>query len=244
MKLAHRRRLVVARASCRASRASSGSGSSRSSRIYFIALLGLNVLTGYSGQISLGHGAFMGVGAYSTAILTLGRPGLEVLGTHPPSWLPIGDGMTSTYTIPLAFVVAGIVGFAFGIPGAAARGRVARARDVRGRGLASVGGEAVRERDRRRRRAVAEPPDDAVRLGHLDPALALLPGLGHGGDPRARRVAPPPRPRRTRLAAIRDGEPAAVSAASARRCTRRSRSGSRRPTRASRGRSSRSRSPT
>jgi branched-chain amino acid transport system permease protein len=84
--------------------------------LYFIALAGLNVLTGYSGQISLGHGAFMGVGAYCAAILTLGRPGLELLNTHPPGWLPIGNGMTSTYTIPLAFVVAGIVGYAFGIP--------------------------------------------------------------------------------------------------------------------------------
>src|ERR671932_1344058 len=37
--------------------------------IYFIALLGLNILTGYSGQISLGHGAFMGLGAYTTSVL-------------------------------------------------------------------------------------------------------------------------------------------------------------------------------
>ena len=35
---------------------------------YFIAILGLDVLTGNSGQISLGHGAFMAVGAYTTAI--------------------------------------------------------------------------------------------------------------------------------------------------------------------------------
>jgi branched-chain amino acid transport system permease protein len=84
--------------------------------LYFIALIGLNVLTGFSGQISLGHGAFMGIGAYVAAILTLGRPGLELLGTHPPGWLPIGDGMTSTWTIPLAFVIAGLFGYAFGIP--------------------------------------------------------------------------------------------------------------------------------
>ena len=32
--------------------------------VYVIALLGLNILTGYSGQISLGHGAFVGIGAY------------------------------------------------------------------------------------------------------------------------------------------------------------------------------------
>ncbi len=37
--------------------------------IYAIALLGLNILTGYNGQISLGHGAFYAVGAYTTAIM-------------------------------------------------------------------------------------------------------------------------------------------------------------------------------
>ena len=36
--------------------------------IYLVALIGLNVLTGYTGQISLGHGAFMAIGGYTTAI--------------------------------------------------------------------------------------------------------------------------------------------------------------------------------
>ena len=84
--------------------------------IYFIALIGLNVLTGYSGQISLGHGAFMGIGAYTTAIVSLGRPGLELYGLHPPDWLPIGDGMRPTLTIPLAALVAGAIGYLFGLP--------------------------------------------------------------------------------------------------------------------------------
>jgi branched-chain amino acid transport system permease protein len=84
--------------------------------IYFIALMGLNILTGYSGQISLGHGAFVGVGAYVTAVLTLGRPGLELFNLHPPGWLPLGDGMRSVLTIPIAGIVAGLVGYAFGIP--------------------------------------------------------------------------------------------------------------------------------
>jgi branched-chain amino acid transport system permease protein len=84
--------------------------------IYFIALLGLNILTGYSGQISLGHGAFMGIGAYVTAVLTLGRPGLVLFDKHPPGWLPIGDGMRPALTIPIAFVVTGIAGFIFGMP--------------------------------------------------------------------------------------------------------------------------------
>ena len=37
--------------------------------VYAIALLGLNMLTGYNGQISLGHGAFYAIGAYTAAIL-------------------------------------------------------------------------------------------------------------------------------------------------------------------------------
>jgi branched-chain amino acid transport system permease protein len=84
--------------------------------IYFIALLGLNILTGYNGQISLGHGAFMGIGAYVSAILTLGQPGLELLTLEPPGWLPLGDGMRPIFTIPIAGLVTGIVGFLFGLP--------------------------------------------------------------------------------------------------------------------------------
>ena len=38
--------------------------------IFFIAVLGLNILTGYTGQISIGHGAFMAVGGYTTAVLS------------------------------------------------------------------------------------------------------------------------------------------------------------------------------
>jgi branched-chain amino acid transport system permease protein len=84
--------------------------------VYVIALLGLNILTGYSGQISLGHGAFVGVGAYVTALLSLGRPGLELLQLDPPSWLPIGDGMTPIFTIPIAALVTGVLGLLIGIP--------------------------------------------------------------------------------------------------------------------------------
>jgi branched-chain amino acid transport system permease protein len=84
--------------------------------VYVIALLGLNILTGYSGQISLGHGAFVGVGAYVTTLLSLGRPGLELLQLDPPSWLPIGDGMTPIFTIPIAALVTGVLGLLIGIP--------------------------------------------------------------------------------------------------------------------------------
>lgn len=84
--------------------------------IYFIALLGLNILTGYNGQISLGHGAFVGIGAYVSAILTLGEPGLELLLLEPPDVLPLGDGMRPIFTIPIAGLVTGVIGFLFGFP--------------------------------------------------------------------------------------------------------------------------------
>ena len=85
--------------------------------IYFVALLGLNILTGYNGQISLGHGAFMGIGAYVAAVLILGEAGLEGLTLqNAPDWLPLGDGMRPVFTLPLAGVVTGIIGIAFGMP--------------------------------------------------------------------------------------------------------------------------------
>src|SRR4051812_23333992 len=66
--------------------------------IYAIALLGLNILTGYNGQISLGHGAFYAVGAYCTAIL-MDQAGM-------PYWA----------TVPIAGAVSLVVGFLFGLP--------------------------------------------------------------------------------------------------------------------------------
>lgn len=66
--------------------------------VYAIALLGLNILTGYNGQISLGHGAFYAIGAYTAAIL-MDRLGL-------PYWL----------TVPAAGAVCLVAGFLFGLP--------------------------------------------------------------------------------------------------------------------------------
>ena len=66
--------------------------------IYFIALLGLAILTGYSGQISLGHGAFMAIGGYTTAILS------------------VDHGIRDLWTIPIAGIVAGAAGLLVGIP--------------------------------------------------------------------------------------------------------------------------------
>jgi branched-chain amino acid transport system permease protein len=79
--------------------------------IYFIALLGLNLLTGFTGQISLGHGAFMLIGGYTTAILMSNQdPPLELLGHH------FTNDMRDIWTIPIAGLVAGIAGFLFGFP--------------------------------------------------------------------------------------------------------------------------------
>jgi len=75
--------------------------------IYLIALLGLNILTGYTGQISLGHGAFMAIGGYTSAILMAGN---EQFGG------PVGGGVKDIWTIPVAGLVAGLVGLAFGLP--------------------------------------------------------------------------------------------------------------------------------
>jgi branched-chain amino acid transport system permease protein len=66
--------------------------------VYFIAIAGLNILTGFTGQISLGHGAFMAIGGYTTAILTADH------------------GVGELWTIPLAGLVAGAAGLAFGVP--------------------------------------------------------------------------------------------------------------------------------
>jgi branched-chain amino acid transport system permease protein len=79
--------------------------------IYFIALIGLNLLTGITGQISLGHGAFMLIGGYTTAILiSESEPPLQLLGHE------FHGDMRDIWTIPLAGLVAGIAGFLFGFP--------------------------------------------------------------------------------------------------------------------------------
>ncbi|NUT38699.1 MAG: branched-chain amino acid ABC transporter permease [Thermoactinospora sp.] len=72
--------------------------------IYAIALLGLDLVAGHSGQISLGHGAFFGVGAYTAAVL-IGRAGLP----YP-------------LTLPVAALVCFGLGWAAGLPALRLRG--------------------------------------------------------------------------------------------------------------------------
>ena len=66
--------------------------------IYAIAILGLALLTGFNGQISLGHGAFYAIGAYTTAIL--------MATWNVPYWA----------TLPVSAVVCAVVGFLLGLP--------------------------------------------------------------------------------------------------------------------------------
>jgi branched-chain amino acid transport system permease protein len=69
-----------------------------------IAAMGLNLLTGYNGQVSLGHGAFFGIGAYTTALLM-----------HAQGWqfLP---------TLPVSAAVCVAVGVLIGVPALRVKG--------------------------------------------------------------------------------------------------------------------------
>lgn len=66
--------------------------------VFAIAVLGLNLLTGFNGQISLGHGAFFAVGAYAAAIL--------IEHGNWPWWS----------TLPVAAAVCFVIGYLFGRP--------------------------------------------------------------------------------------------------------------------------------
>ena len=79
---------------------------------FAVAVMGLNIVTGFSGQISLGHSAFMGTGAYTTAIL---------VADHDWSFFA---------TIPVAALLCFVVGIAGRHPRAAARRALPGARDA------------------------------------------------------------------------------------------------------------------
>jgi branched-chain amino acid transport system permease protein len=72
--------------------------------IYGIAALGLNVLVGFSGQISLGHSAFFGLGAFASA------------------WLNNESGIPVLVAMPLAGLLTTAVGMFFGLPAARIKG--------------------------------------------------------------------------------------------------------------------------
>jgi branched-chain amino acid transport system permease protein len=65
---------------------------------FFIAVLGLNILTGYTGQISIGHGAFMMIGGYTTAVMSRDH------------------GTNLVVTMLMAFAICFVVGLLVGLP--------------------------------------------------------------------------------------------------------------------------------
>jgi branched-chain amino acid transport system permease protein len=67
--------------------------------IYILLVLGLDLIVGYTGQVSIGHGAFFGIGAYVAAILST-KYAISF-------WL----------TLPIAILVTAIIGFAIGFIG-------------------------------------------------------------------------------------------------------------------------------
>jgi branched-chain amino acid transport system permease protein len=72
--------------------------------IYVILTLSLNLLVGYAGQISIGHGAFFAIGAYTAAVL--------IVKAHVPYLL----------TVPVAALVTFAIGFVFAVPALRLRG--------------------------------------------------------------------------------------------------------------------------
>src|SRR6266852_5188004 len=67
--------------------------------VFALAALGLNLLTGYAGQVSLGTGGFMAVGAFATYKLTTAFPGINIV-----------------VILILAGLLTALVGVAFGFP--------------------------------------------------------------------------------------------------------------------------------
>lgn len=72
--------------------------------IFVIAVQGLNILIGFNGQISLGHAAFMAIGAYSSAII------VRELGLS--FWI----------ALPMTAIITGLVGLIFGLPSLRVKG--------------------------------------------------------------------------------------------------------------------------
>ncbi len=66
--------------------------------IFSILALSLNILMGYAGQVSLGHAAFFGIGAYASAVLT------------------VKLGLSYWFSLPLSVLIGGILGFLLGLP--------------------------------------------------------------------------------------------------------------------------------
>jgi len=72
--------------------------------IFSIAALGLNILVGFTGQISIGHAAFFLLGAFTSAYISNNFP------------VPV------FFAIPLAGIITALIGLVFGLPAARLKG--------------------------------------------------------------------------------------------------------------------------
>ncbi|WP_298676105.1 branched-chain amino acid ABC transporter permease [uncultured Lentibacter sp.] len=77
--------------------------------ILLIAVVGVNVLTGYTGLVSLGHGAFVAIGAYATVVLS------NLFTALPEGVLPF-------VVVPCAVAISALVGIVVGLPSLRVKG--------------------------------------------------------------------------------------------------------------------------
>jgi branched-chain amino acid transport system ATP-binding protein/branched-chain amino acid transport system permease protein len=77
------------------------------SLVFAIGAVGLNVITGYAGYVSLGQGAFLGLGAYTTAILS------TKVGASPFVWVPAAGLLTGVVAAFLGVVAMRARGHSF-----------------------------------------------------------------------------------------------------------------------------------
>ena len=126
--------------------------------IYALAVLALNILTGGSGQFSLGQSAFYAVGAYTSAIL------MEHVG------------MNYALTLPVAGMICFVFGFLFGQPALRLERRLSGAGDVRAgdRDAAAPQARLLRALDRRRAGHRRDQARCAVRPADVAGQVALL----------------------------------------------------------------------
>jgi branched-chain amino acid transport system permease protein len=79
------------------------------SGIFTIAAMSLNLLLGYTGQLSLGHVAFFGIGAYVSSLVSLG------FAVHlTPDWLVTLDPQPVWLAMIWAIAISGFCGWAIG----------------------------------------------------------------------------------------------------------------------------------
>jgi branched-chain amino acid transport system permease protein len=78
--------------------------------ILLVAVVGINILTGYTGLISLGHGAFVAIGAYAVTILHNAMDGI------------VPDALIALIAIPVAVTITALIGIIVGLPSLRVKG--------------------------------------------------------------------------------------------------------------------------